>query len=202
MRSSGDKLSCGPFYRDINFLEGGLKGVDQASLIVATVVKAAQSAIEDIAQGPSKEVVTDPGAQNGRPEEHPILFESVRDMTDCEALPGTWSEKRLAIRHISHALKEDGVFFGATILGAGVRHNLLGRTLCDIFNSRLGGFHNSCDDKAGLVDALEASFEEVDVAVEGSTAKFIARRPHSEPDESPRTLTSVGSDLLVCPGQL
>ncbi|MBM4539120.1 hypothetical protein B0F69_23495 [Rhodococcus hoagii] len=129
-------------------------------------------------------------------------FDSIAASFVFHRLPGTWSEKRLAIRHISHALKEDGVFFGATILGAGVRHNLLGRTLCDIFNSRLGGFHNSCDDKAGLVDALEASFEEVDVAVEGSTAKFIARRPHSEPDESPRTLTSVGSDLLVCPGQL
>ncbi|BCN81287.1 SAM-dependent methyltransferase [Prescottella equi] len=129
-------------------------------------------------------------------------FDSIAATLVFHRLPGTWYEKRLAIRHISHALKEDGIFFGATILGTGVRHNLLGRTLCDVLNSRLGVFHNRRDDKAGLVEALDASFEEVDVTVEGSTAKFIARKPRNESDGSPRTLPREGSDLLVCPGQL
>ncbi|WP_238841438.1 SAM-dependent methyltransferase [Prescottella equi] len=130
-------------------------------------------------------------------------FDSIAANLVFHRIPGTWSEKSLAIRYISDALKENGVFFGATILGVGVRHNLLGRTLRGVFNSRLGGFHNSKDDKDGLVDVLEAFFERVNVVVEGSVAKFIARRPRSESDESPHALPQPeGSDLLVCPGQL
>ena len=50
-------------------------------------------------------------------------------------------------------LASDGVLFGSTILGRGVRHNLLGRRLMRLYN-RKGIFSNLEDDQRGLEQGL------------------------------------------------
>ncbi|WP_370645927.1 methyltransferase [Brachybacterium sp. ACRRE] len=89
-------------------------------------------------------------------------------------LPGTWDDKGAALDHLAPHLDDDGVLFGSTILGSGVEHNALGRRLMRFYN-RVGIFHNSDDDVAGLQRALEARFREVRVDVVGRVAMFSAR---------------------------
>lgn len=91
-------------------------------------------------------------------------------------LPGSWSKKGEAFRHLADRLTDDGVFFGGTILGRGVDHNIAGRGLMALYN-RIGIFHNRDDDAPGLEAALHMAFQEVTVSVVGTVALFTARRP-------------------------
>jgi hypothetical protein len=60
-------------------------------------------------------------------------------------------------RHLTPHLGPNGVVFGSTILGRGVRHNLLGRGLIGFYN-RKGMFPNRVDDLEGLsARSLESS---------------------------------------------
>lgn len=105
-------------------------------------------------------------------------FESVAAHFLFHCVPGTWeNEKGAAIGHIAKAVSDSGVFFGTTVLGKSVDHNLFGKTLMSIYNGRTGIFHNTEDDLQGLTRALEFSFEDVEVNVEGVVAKFVARKP-------------------------
>ncbi len=95
-------------------------------------------------------------------------------------VPGTWAEKGKGFAHIAGAVVDDGVFFGSTILGTGVPHNPLGKTLCALYNGPMKVFHNRDDDQVGLETALGAAFETVDLRVVGTVAVFAAcdpRRP-------------------------
>lgn len=103
-------------------------------------------------------------------------FDSIGVNYLFHCVPGTWSDKGIAIAHLSEHLTGDGVLFGATILGQGVKHNLGGRGLMRLYN-RLGIFHNAGDDAAGLREALEESFEDVELEVIGTVAVYNARRP-------------------------
>lgn len=103
-------------------------------------------------------------------------FDSIGVNYLMHCLPGTWRDKGRAFAHLSERLSEDGTLFGATILGRGVRHNLLGRGLMSLYNA-LGIFHNRADDERGLRESLERSFAEVSVDVNGTVALFTARGP-------------------------
>lgn len=104
------------------------------------------------------------------------LFDSIGVNYLFHCVPGTWTDKGTAFGHLAERLADDGVLFGATILGTGVRHNLGGRGLMALYN-RLGIFHNRADDAGGLRAALEAAFREVEVNVVGTVAVFSAREP-------------------------
>jgi hypothetical protein len=89
-------------------------------------------------------------------------------------LPGDFSTKAAAFRHLRALLGDDGVIFGSTILGRGVRRNRLARGLMAAYN-RKGIFSNSWDDRGGLERALEAHFGQYRVKIEGCVALFSAR---------------------------
>jgi SAM-dependent methyltransferase len=93
-------------------------------------------------------------------------------------IPGDWDTKSLAIGQIAAALSDEGVFFGSTILGQGVRHNLLGRRTMARFNAS-GTFHNDKDDLAGLQKALDTHFEQYTTTIVGTIALFSATRPRA-----------------------
>ena len=72
-------------------------------------------------------------------------------------------------------LASDGVLFGSTILGRGVRHNLLGRRLIRLYN-RKGILSNLEDDQRGLEQGLASQLTDVEVEVVGAVALFAGRR--------------------------
>src|SRR5690625_7329850 len=86
-------------------------------------------------------------------------------------LPGSWSEKGTAFRHLADRLSDEGVLFGATILGRGVDHNLVGQGLMALYIT-IGVFQNRDDVARGLVAALRLSFQDVTVRVVGECARI------------------------------
>lgn len=91
-------------------------------------------------------------------------------------VPGIWADKGVAFGHLADRLAPDGVLFGSTILGRGIRHNAAGRGLMNLYNKK-GIFHNNEDDVEGLERALRQHFAEVTVDVVGTVALFRAYRP-------------------------
>ena len=71
-------------------------------------------------------------------------------------------------------MADDGVPFGSTILGRGVRHNGLAQRVIAVYNRR-GIFTNLDDDLEGHEQGLAAGFADVDVQTEGSATMFTAR---------------------------
>mgnify|MGYP002403843355 CR=1 FL=1 len=104
------------------------------------------------------------------------LFDSVAANFVMHCVPGTWTDKGVAFRHIAAVVADDGVFFGSTILGTGVEHNLLGKALSAVYNAAKV-FDNRSDDLDGLRRALEAAFSDVTIDVVGTVAVFTARGP-------------------------
>lgn len=103
-------------------------------------------------------------------------FDSIGANYVFHCVPGTWDEKGVAFGHLARRLTSDGVLFGGTILGRGVRHNAVGRKLMSVYNER-GIFHNREDDAAGLEDALRENFADVSIDVVGTVALFQAVGP-------------------------
>ena len=103
-------------------------------------------------------------------------FDSIGLNFVFHCVPGTWAEKGVALRHLADRLTPDGVLFGSTILGSGVRHNFFGGRIMRLYDQR-GVFHNRDDDAAGLETALRRSFSQVEVEVVGTVALFWGRRP-------------------------
>lgn len=103
-------------------------------------------------------------------------FDSIAVNYVFHCVPGTWQEKGVAFEHLAQRLDDDGVLFGATILGDDTSHNILGRGLMDLYN-HMGIFHNREDDVDGLCAALESAFEDVTLRVVGKVAVFDARGP-------------------------
>ena len=84
--------------------------------------------------------------------------------------------KATVFQHLKPFVDEnEGVVFGSTILGRGVKHGRLARKALRLYN-REGIFTNLEDDLAGLERALAAEFSEHHVETRGSFALFVARR--------------------------
>jgi SAM-dependent methyltransferase len=92
-------------------------------------------------------------------------------------LPGPLPNKAAAIANVAAVLAQEGVLFGASILGTSGRHTWLGRKILES-NNRRGTFDNLGDTEEGLREILEASFERVEMETVGSMAIFAARNPH------------------------
>lgn len=107
----------------------------------------------------------------------PEPFDSVGLMYLLHCLPGDMTTKAAALRNIRPLVSQDGVVFGATILGLeAAPHNALARALMRTYNER-GIFGNERDNLEGLEAALAESFERAEITVRGSVALFTARGP-------------------------
>ena len=103
-------------------------------------------------------------------------FDSIGVNYVLHCVPGAWPEKGVAFSHLARVLADDGVLFGSTILGPGVKRNLFAKALTETYNA-VGAFHNRADDYDGLVKALDAAFAHVTVSMVGNVALFTARGP-------------------------
>lgn len=101
-------------------------------------------------------------------------FDSIGMMYLLHCVPGDLKAKAAVFSHLGACLSERGVLFGATILGAGVPHNLPARALLKLYNSR-HIFGNRADTKEDLEAVLAARFDDYRLELEGSVALFAAR---------------------------
>jgi hypothetical protein len=84
--------------------------------------------------------------------------------------------KSAALRHVAATLDEDGVLFGASVMGTPQAHSRLGRMALVALNRR-GIFSNLADTEAGLRDMLVEVFDDVILERIGAVAVFTARHP-------------------------
>lgn len=103
-------------------------------------------------------------------------FESISMYYLLHCLPGTMLDKAKVFEYLKGHLTEDGVLFGATILGSRYAHNWLGRKLIEKYNA-MGVFGNVFDTVDDLQCSLLMCFEEVSVTQVGVVALFSARAP-------------------------
>jgi hypothetical protein len=75
-------------------------------------------------------------------------------------------------------LADDGVLFGASVLGESGPHTWLARRVLRLFKRR-GAFDNLEDSEDSLRKIVDASFERVEVGRIGSIATFVAANPRS-----------------------
>ena len=102
-------------------------------------------------------------------------FDSIGANYLFHCLPGELSWKvRTVVANLRPYLVSGGVFFGSTILGRGVEHNLLGRRLMRLYN-RKGIFSNLEDDRQGLEQGLAAQLNDVEIEIVGAVALFSGR---------------------------
>lgn len=106
-------------------------------------------------------------------------FDSMSMFYLLHCMPGPVDSKTAIFANLKNHLTPDGVVFGATILGQGVRHNLLGRTVMYVFNKK-GVFDNRGDSEAAIVDALREHFEIVDARIVGTILIFRGQKPKLE----------------------
>ncbi|MFF8592154.1 class I SAM-dependent methyltransferase [Streptomyces sp. NPDC015220] len=101
------------------------------------------------------------------------LVDSIGMFHLLHCLPGTLADKAVVFEHARRALLPGGTLFGATILGAGVRHNRSARWQLAVANRR-GVMCNRQDRLEDLHAALTGVFTDHEVTVVGSVALFRA----------------------------
>lgn len=102
-------------------------------------------------------------------------FESAALNLVLHCIAGT-DRKAAVIRHVAATLDEDGVLFGASVLGTPDVHNRLGRSALTALNRR-GIFSNLEDTETTLRDLLHAEFGHVALTCVGAVVVFTARQP-------------------------
>ncbi|GAQ37826.1 hypothetical protein AtubIFM55763_006765 [Aspergillus tubingensis] len=103
-------------------------------------------------------------------------FDSISMMYLLHCLPPPTDHKATVFAHLKRHLTAEGTLFGATILGYGAQHNLLGRLTMRLYNWK-GIFGNTDDNPEVFVKALENEFEEVETHIVGVVLLFRARKP-------------------------
>ena len=108
-------------------------------------------------------------------------FDSIGVNFLLHCLPGTLAEKSAVFKHLQPCLNPGGVLFGSTILGEGVKFNLLGKLFMRLYNSYLipGSrvLHNEHDNPADLERGLAENFERSSVWMVGTAAFFVGYQP-------------------------
>ena len=103
------------------------------------------------------------------------LFESIGANFLFHCLPGELERKAATVAsNLRPYLASGGVFFGSTILGRGVSHNLFGRRLMRLYNGKRI-FSNLEDDERGLEQGLASELTDVQIEVVGAVALFAGR---------------------------
>lgn len=100
-------------------------------------------------------------------------FDSVSLYYLLHCLPGTMTEKAIAIRNAASALNHKGVLFGATILGDDADHNMFGKQLMHFYNAKRI-FSNRQDNEPALRHILTTLFEQVETCCIGKVVLFSA----------------------------
>lgn len=103
-------------------------------------------------------------------------FDSVSINYLLHCLPGDLLDKAQALGHISACLSDEGMLFGSTVLGQGVRANWAAKKLMALYN-RKGIFSNEQDTLEALDQVLNSLFEQVRIHVVGCVALFQAKNP-------------------------
>lgn len=101
-------------------------------------------------------------------------FDSIALNYLLHCLPGTMLSKRVVFENVKPLLSPAGIVFGSTILGQGLRPNLLARELMRLYNARRI-FSNTNDKLSDLEAILKHSFREYWTTVIGCVAFFNAR---------------------------
>jgi hypothetical protein len=92
-------------------------------------------------------------------------------------MPGPVAEKTKLIGRLAHCLnEEDGILYGATLLGKGLQYNWFGRYLMSLYNKK-GLFDNFGDGQEDFEDALNANFDRVETVLVGRALLFTASKP-------------------------
>jgi len=108
-------------------------------------------------------------------EFEPAGFDSIALNYLIHCLPGNIPSKGAAFRNLKLLLNADGgVIFGSTILGVGVRHNLIGKLLMRTYNAKQI-FSNSTDSATDLEDVLQDTFRDYSMKLVGCVALFAGR---------------------------
>jgi SAM-dependent methyltransferase len=98
-------------------------------------------------------------------------FDSIAMNYVLHCMPGALPEKGIAFANLKPLLHPTGVLFGSTVLRHGVRCDLGARAVTRFYNARKL-FCNLEDSLAGLKQALEKSFRNVQIEVVGCVAQF------------------------------
>ena len=102
-------------------------------------------------------------------------FDSIGANFLFHCLPGGLERKAATVAsNLRPYLASGGFFFGSTILGRGVSHNLVGRRLMRLYN-RKRIFSNVEDDQRGLEQGLASELTDVQIEVVGAVALFAGR---------------------------
>jgi len=97
---------------------------------------------------------------------------SINYLLHC--LPGDVKTKAKVFDNLVPLLENDGVLFGGTIVGQGIKHPVKAKMLMWLYN-KFGVFTNSGDSLQGLQEVLSSRFSSVDIKVIGSVAMFCAK---------------------------
>ncbi len=118
-----------------------------------------------------------------KPIPHPLpLFDTIGMNFLLHCLPGTLAVKgSLVFQHLKVFLKPEGLLFGSTILGQGVKFGALGKLFMWVYNSYLipGArvLYNVDDRLQDLESALAEHFEQYSVHLQATVAFFTAAGP-------------------------
>lgn len=104
----------------------------------------------------------------------PAGFDSIGLNFLLHCLPGNIASKGVVFRNVKPLVNPGGVVFGATILGVGVKHNLIGRVLMRAYNAKRI-FANGTDSAADLESVLRETFRNYSMKVVGCVALFAGR---------------------------
>jgi hypothetical protein len=101
-------------------------------------------------------------------------FDSIALNYLLHCLPGAMQSKRVVFENVKPWLNPEGVVFGSTILGQGLRPNFLARQLMRLYNARRI-FNNTADNLSALEAILKHSFRDYWTTMVGCVAFFTGR---------------------------
>jgi SAM-dependent methyltransferase len=101
-------------------------------------------------------------------------FDSIAINYVLHCMPGALPEKGMAFANLKPLLSSGGVLFGSTVLRHGVPCDLRARAFMRFYNAHKV-FCNLQDGLAGLTQALEENFSDVQIDVIGCVAQFSGR---------------------------
>lgn len=102
-------------------------------------------------------------------------FDSIGINYVMHCVPGNFTEKGIAFKHLAALLRPGGQIFGCSVLSENVDKNWLAKAAMGFLQGS-GVFNNQHDNAADLSATLNAYFDEVKVEVIGPTAVFSGRK--------------------------
>ncbi len=101
-------------------------------------------------------------------------FQSIGLNYLLHCLPGNMLSKSVVFENLKPLINPGGVIFGTTILGQGVKQNLMARKLISIYNRR-GIFSNISDSVEDIEIVLKQNFRDYELEIVGCVAIFVGR---------------------------